>query len=101
MEDYKTTGSEELWISSMPQDRRPEGNLKLWRDAEDVLDSLCDMYELEDGSGRGGIEYEGAYCALVDAYNRAMEERRRCEDLLKLRRKWEGRRVGGVMEPTE
>ncbi len=37
VEDYKTTGSGELWISSMPQDRGPEGNLKLWRDAEDAV----------------------------------------------------------------
>jgi hypothetical protein len=100
VEDYKTTGSGELWISSMPQDRGPEGNLKLWRDTEDVLDGLCKMYEFGD-TERGGIEYEGVHQALVDVYNRAIEERRRCEDLLRLHRKWEGRRVGGVMEPTE
>jgi len=76
MEDYKTTGSEELWISSMPQDRRPEGNLKLWRDAEDVLDGLCKMYEFGD-TERGGIEHEDVHQALVDVYNRAIEERRR------------------------
>lgn len=85
----------------MPKDRGPEGNLKLWRDAEAVLDSLCDMYELEGASERGGIEYEGVYCALVDAYNRAIEERRRAEDLLRLHEKWEGRPVGGVIEPED
>jgi hypothetical protein len=40
----------------MPQDRGPEGNLKLWRDAEDVLDGLCKMYEFGGDTERGGIE---------------------------------------------
>ncbi len=98
--DYKATGSEDLWITSMPTDRGPEGNLKLWRDAEIVLDGLAGMYEDKTGDC-AGVEYEGAYCALVDAYNRCIEERRRCEDLLKLHEKWEGRPVGGVAEPSE
>ena len=37
--------------------------------------------------------------ALTDAYNRCIEERRRAEDLLKLRRRWRERRIGGVHEP--
>lgn len=39
------------------------------------------------------------YCALVDAYNRCIEERRRAEDLLKLHERWSERPVGGVVEP--
>jgi hypothetical protein len=47
-----------------------------------------------------GIESnEAVLCALVDAYNRAVEERRRAEDLLKLHNHWSMRRIGGVGEP--
>ena len=42
---------------------------------------------------------EGALCALTDAYNRCIEERRRAEDLLKLHNHWSQRPVGGVAEP--
>ena len=42
---------------------------------------------------------EGALCALTDAYNRCIEERRRAEDLLKLHQKWSERRVGVWSSP--
>ncbi len=92
----RTTGHPELWISSLPGDRGPEENYLLWREAERVLDELC--HEAEE---RGKDYNEGALCALVDAYNRCIEERRRAKDLLELHRKWSRRRIGGVQEPAE
>jgi len=62
----------------------------MWSDAEDLLDGFCKMAE----SGRN----DALILALSDAYNRAIEERRRAEDLLKLRKVWESRRIGGVVE---
>jgi hypothetical protein len=95
MTEERFTGSPDLWLTSLPSDRGPEGNVELWADAEAILDGLCDLF---DGP-RKGLETEGAHVALVDAYNRCVEERRRCEDLLKLHKAWESRRVGGVVEP--
>ena len=86
-------GHEDLWIAAMPPDQGPEGNLELWKEAEEYLDFLCSKVEAR---GDGG---DGALCALVDAYNRCIEERRRAQDLLKLRQRWAERRVGGVAEP--
>ncbi len=63
----------------------------MWAEAEDYLDSLCKKHETDDN--------ECILQALVDTYNRCIEERRRAEDLLKLHKKWAGRRIGGVVEP--
>lgn len=96
--EERTTGSWDLWEVSLPADRGPEENLRLWQVAEEMLDGLAHSYEAlaaRDGS------CEGAQVALTDAYNRCVEERRRCEDLLHLHEKWSQRRVGGVIEPTE
>ncbi len=38
---------------------------------------------------------------LADVYNRCVEERRRAEELLKLRERWSERRIGGVAEPED
>ena len=79
---------------TLPARRGPEGNLKLWKGAEKVLDRMC--VEAEEK----GVEFnEAALQALVDAYNRAVEERRRAEDLLKLHNHWSMRPIGGVSEP--
>ncbi len=88
-------GSEDLWISSLPQDRGPEGNVQLWADAESILEGLMKLFD----EPRAGIETEGANTAITDAYNRCIEERRRAQDMCKLRKAWEARRVGGVHEP--
>jgi ElaB/YqjD/DUF883 family membrane-anchored ribosome-binding protein len=65
-------GHPELWVSPIPRDRGPAGNVKLWREAEQVLDRMCS--DAEDQ----GLEFnEGALCALTEAYNRCIEERRR------------------------
>ncbi|MDQ3377995.1 MAG: hypothetical protein M3533_14035 [Actinomycetota bacterium] len=56
---------------------------------------LCGLFE----GPRKGIETEVAHVALVEAYNRCMEERRRAEDLCRLRKAWGSRRIGGVGEP--
>jgi hypothetical protein len=87
-------GHEDLWVTSIPADRGPEGNLKMWEEAEEYLDYLCRKTEERDSEGG-----EAAHAALVDAYNRCVEERRRAEDLLKLRAAWDSRRVGGAAEP--
>ena len=63
----------------------------MWQEAEDYLDYLCGTSERRDN--------EGVQTALVDAYNRCIEERRRAEDLLKLHKVWRSRRIGGVVEP--
>jgi hypothetical protein len=95
--EERFTGSDDLWLASLPLDRGPEENLKLWKNAEAVLDGLSKAYEKFTAMS---WEYEGAYVALVDAYNRCIEERRRCEDLLKLHKKWESRPIGAV-EPKD
>lgn len=87
-------GHPELWVSSLPSDRGPAANLKLWKEAEEYLDYLCQKTETKGSEGG-----EGAHSALVDAYTRCIEERRRAEDLLKLHKKWSERRIGGVEEP--
>jgi hypothetical protein len=89
-------GSPDLWISAMPSDQGPEGNLQMWSDAEDILDGLCKMFE---GPRVGGVNTDGVTVALVDAYNRCIEERRRATDLLELHKVWESRSVGGIPEP--
>ena len=86
-----SAGHEELWISAMPPDEGPEDNLEMWREAESYLNHLCNLAEQQPN--------QAILCALVDAYNRVIEERRRAEDLLKLRRRWAERPVGGVVEP--
>jgi hypothetical protein len=45
--DSPTSGHRELWkaVSALPADRGPEGNLKMWAEAEEELDHLCDMHE--------------------------------------------------------
>jgi hypothetical protein len=89
----KPAGHPELWTTgvTLPEDIGPLDNLQLWQDAEDYLDHLCQMHEAKSN---GAI-----LTALVDAYNRCIEERRRAEDLLKLHEKWGERRIGGVVEP--
>lgn len=96
MTEERFAGSPELWISALPTDQGPEGNLQMWSDAEDILDGLCKMFE---GPRVGGVNTDGVTVALVDAYNRCLEERRRAEDLCKLRNAWESRRISGVAEP--
>ncbi len=87
-------GHPELWVSPVPKDRGPEGNVQLWRGAEEILDRMCAEAE-EKGFGFN----DGALCALTDAYNRCIEERRRAEDLLKLHSHWARRPIGLVTEP--
>lgn len=88
-----TSGHRELWEagSTLPADRGPEGNLKMWQEAEEELDHLCDMHERNPN--------EAILVALTDTYNRAIEERRRAEDLLELHKRWRERPIGGVIEP--
>ncbi len=83
----------ELWEASSIhlESRGPEADLKMWSDCEDMLDGFCKMAEAGPN--------EALVLALADAYNRAIEERRRAEDLLKLRKVWESRRIWGVQEP--
>ncbi len=97
MFDEPLGGHPELWEagSSLPADRGPEGNLKMWRMAEEHLDRFATKAEHADAPGG-----EAAYTALVDARNRSVNERRRAEDLLKLHRRWSGRRIGAVREPS-
>ena len=92
--DVGLAGYPELWETSLPADRGPEGNLEMWREAERYLGGLCRTTEPMDAPGG-----ESAHCALVDAWNRCIEERRRAEDLLRLHEAWRARRVGGVIEP--
>ena len=66
----------------------------MWQEAEEYLDYLASRAEHTDSPGG-----EAAYTALVDAYNRCIEERRWAEDLLELHRRWAERRIGGVVEP--
>lgn len=93
MNEYPMSGHEELWIGALPTDQGPEGNVKLWEDAENVMDGLCQMAQSPSFGN------EGVYCALVDAYNRCREERRRAEELLALHRRWDSRPVGSGDEP--
>ena len=94
MLDEPTSGHPELWgaSGSLPSDRGPLENLKMWQEAESYLDHLCDVAERQTPN-------EAITCALVDCYNRCIEERRRAEDLLKLHARWRERRIGGVVEP--
>lgn len=92
---YRTAGHDELWVSAPPSDRGPEGNLRMWAEAEGILDGMCSKVEDE-----GAAANEAVLCALVDAYNRCIEERRRAKDLLELHQKWSRRRIGGVREPA-
>ena len=94
--DWRTSGHPELWLNdqTLPEDRGPEGNLEMWADAEEYLDSLGRRAEHRDSPGG-----EAALVALTDAYNRCIEERRRAEDLLRLHKAWRERRVGGVVDP--
>lgn len=87
-------GHEELWVVDPPPDQGQEGNLRMWEEAELYLDHLCNLAERRNDN-------EGIQVALVDAYNRCIEERRRCVDLLELHEKWARRRIGGVVEPAE
>ncbi len=90
--DERTSGHEELWVTStLPPDQGPEGNLKMWREAEMFFDHLCNLWEKHHN--------EAVIVGLADVYNRCVEERRRAEDLLELRERWSERRVGGVAEP--
>ena len=90
MREAPTSGHPELWeaVSVLPSDLGPEGNVGMWREAEELLDNLCQAHQ----------EYpnEAVQTALVDAYNRCIEERRRARDL---RERWSERRVGGVAGP--
>ncbi len=94
MGSSELAGHPELWVTSIPESRGPEEDLKMWEEAEAILDKLCAEAEAEGEDYNGG-----ALCALVDAYNRCIEERRRARDLLQLRERWSERRVGGVHEP--
>ncbi len=92
MYDERTSGHEELWVTStLPPDQGPEGNVRMWLEAEGYLEHLAHMSDHQDN--------EAVTVALVDAYNRCIEERRRAEDLLKLHERWAERRIGGVTEP--
>ncbi len=84
----------ELWEATSVhiESRGPEADVELWREAEKILDDLCGQYERHEAN-------DAAYMALVDAYNRCIEERRRAEDLLKLHEVWRSRPIGGVEEP--
>ncbi len=84
-------GHKELWIVDPPPDEGPEGNMNMWFEAESVLDQINNLHE--------GHHNNAVVVALADAYNRCIEERRRAEDLLKLHKAWDSRRIGGVGEP--
>ena len=84
-------GHPELWIPDPPPDRGPEGNVEMWAEAESYLEHLANVSDRQDN--------EAITVALVDAYNRCVEERRRAEDLLALRKRWAERRIGGVVTP--
>ncbi len=94
--DGASAAHPELWRegTALPAYRGPEGNLEMWEEAEEYLGALAQMAQSTHAPGG-----EGANVALVDAHNRCIEERRRAEDLLKLREAWAERRVGGVVEP--
>ena len=94
--DGASGGHPELWRegSALPADRGPMGNLEMWEEAEEYLGALAQM--AESAHAPGG---EGALVALVDAYNRCIEERRRAGDLLKLHERYSERPIGGVVEP--
>jgi hypothetical protein len=87
------SGHLELWRagSTLPADRGPEGNIAMWREAEAELNFICEMHERSPN--------EALTVALVDAYNRCIEERRRAEELLELHKRWRERGIGGVTEP--
>ncbi len=92
MYDERTSGHEELWVTStLPPDQGPEGNVRMWRGAEDYLEYLANTSDHQDN--------EAVTVALTDSYNRCIEERRRAEDLLKLYERWSERPIGGVTEP--
>ncbi len=95
MSEERVTGSPDLWTVSLPEDRGPEGNVRLWRDAERILDGFCAMLE-SGGYGGDAQEWEGAQVALTEAFNRCKEEHRRAIELLELHRVWESRRGGGA-----
>jgi hypothetical protein len=86
-------GHPELWqgISTVPESNGPEADLKMWEEAEGLLDHLCKLHECSHN--------DAVVVALSNAYNLCIEERRRAEDLFKLHKVWEGRRIGGVVEP--
>lgn len=86
-------GHPELWeaVSMVPESRGPEADLQMWLEAEDYLNHLCDNNERSQN--------DAVVTALTDCYNRCVEERRRAEDLLKLREVWRSRGIGGVEEP--
>ena len=84
-------GHEELWVVDPPPDRGPEGNLKMWREAELFFAHLCNLWERHHN--------DAVIVGLADVYNRCVEERRRAEDLLELRQRWGERRIGGAAEP--
>ena len=94
--DGQLGGHPDLWLAgaTLPADCGPEGNLEMWEEAEQFLNYLVERSEHKDAPGG-----EAAYSALVDAWNRCVEERRRAEDLLKLHERWSERRIGGVGEP--
>ena len=91
--DAPTSGHPELWqaVSVLPADLGPQDNVAMWREAEELLDNLCTMHQEHAN--------EAVLTALADCYNRCIEERRRAEDLLLLRKRWNERRIGGVVEP--
>jgi hypothetical protein len=70
-----------------------EGKVELWEEAEKVLDRMA-----ADAEGQGCVFNEGALCALVNAYNLCIEERRQATDLFELHKTW-SRRTIGVVEP--
>ncbi len=85
----------ELWKVGgvFPESRGPEADYEMWREAESYLDHLCNLIESHTN--------EALQLALVDTYNRCIEERRRAGDLMALHDKWSRRRIGGVEEPEE
>lgn len=88
-------GHEELWVVDPPPDQGPEGNAKMWREAELFFDHLYNLH----AEGPAAHHNEAVTVGLGDVYTRCVEERRRAEDLLKLHEAWSKRRIGGVAEP--
>ena len=93
-EEVQLAAHPELWgaTSIRVESRGPEVDLKMWEEAENILDTLCYQHE-------HSLANDAVQMALVDTYNRCVEERRRAEELLKLRKVWASRRIGGVEEP--
>lgn len=84
-------GHPELWegTSTLPESHGLEADLRMWEEAEVHLELLLDR---ADDQGNQAV-----IVALTDSFNRLIEERRRCVEMLELQEKWSGRKIGGAV----